>query len=63
MDAVCYFALPFFVSMDTFNTQRRFVSKNRISGEACLPISLLGTAYMSQYITLNDVTDLLTWKA
>jgi hypothetical protein len=32
-----------------FNTQRWFVSKNRISAETCLPIRFLGTAYMSQY--------------
>jgi hypothetical protein len=41
-----------FVSMDTLaaSTQLCFVSKNRISSEACLPVLFLGTAYMSQCI-------------
>jgi hypothetical protein len=44
---------PFiFVSMDTFNTQRWFVSNNRISAETCLPSRFLETAYMSQYYVL-----------
>jgi hypothetical protein len=47
---------PFiFVFMDTHvaPTLRRFVFKYRISPEMCLPIRFLGTAYMSQYVSLG----------
>jgi hypothetical protein len=46
--------LPIFVSMDTFNTQRWFLSKNRISAETCLQIRFQGTANMSQYVITAD---------
>jgi hypothetical protein len=43
--------LPFVDSWTRLsNTQRWFVSKNRISVETCLPICFLETAFMSQYI-------------
>jgi hypothetical protein len=37
------------ISMDTFNTQRLSVCKNRISAETSLPVRFLETAYMLQY--------------
>jgi hypothetical protein len=41
---------PFiFISMDMFNTQWWFVSKDCISVETRLPIRFLETAYMSQH--------------
>jgi hypothetical protein len=43
------------VSMDTFNTQRWFMSKNRISAETCLPIRFLEKPTCHNIVTCTPI--------
>jgi hypothetical protein len=45
-----------------FNTQRWFVSKNRISADTCLPIRFLEAVYMSQYDSNLSILVAPTWN-